>query len=75
MEKLEQLKKEMEIKTEIKISKEELSNLIKEHYQIDGDINFIIEGESYKTEWIDGVQNYRTRYVFGGVKIINSKQK
>lgn len=65
----------MEIKTEIKISKEELSNLIKEHYQIDGDINFIIEEESYKSVWIDGVQNYRTRYVFGGVKIINSKQK
>lgn len=65
----------MEIKTEIKISKEELSNLIKEHYQIDGDINFIIEEESYKSVWINGVQNYRTRYVFGGVKIINSKQK
>ena len=69
------LKKDMEIKTEIKISKEELSNLIKEHYQIDGNINFIIEEESYKSGWTDGVQHYKTRYVFGGVKIINSEQK
>jgi len=64
----------METKTEIKISKEKLSNLIKEHYQIEGDINYIIERESYKSGWLDGVQHYKTKYVFGGVKIINSKQ-
>jgi hypothetical protein len=65
----------MEIKTEIKISKEELSNLIKEHYQIDGDINFIIEEEMYRCGYGDEGNIYSTRHIFGGVKIINSKQK
>jgi len=63
------------METEIKISKEELTNLIKEHYQIDGDISFIVEEETYRSGCglLDNI--YSTRHIFVGVKIINSKQK
>ena len=43
----------MEIKTEIKLSKEELIELIKEKYQLEGDIEFIIEEETYKCGYND----------------------
>jgi hypothetical protein len=67
--------KDMEIKTEIKISEEELTNLIKEHYQIDGNIHFIIKEESYRSAYIYEGDVYSTRYVFDGVKITNIEQK
>jgi len=43
----------MDIKTEIKISKEELIDLIKEKYQIDGDISFLIKEERCKCGYND----------------------
>lgn len=65
----------MEIKTEIKISKEELVELIKEKYQIDGEISFIIKEDRFKCGVNDEGNVYSTRHIFDGVKIINSKQK
>jgi hypothetical protein len=62
----------MEITTQIKLTKEDIVELIKEKY--DGDINFIFEDETYKCGWTDGVQHYETRKVFKGVVIKNSKQ-
>ena len=62
----------MEIKTEIKISEEEIICLIKEKYQIDGDISFIFEN-TYETGY-DGVQQYLTRKVFKGIIFKNLKQ-
>ena len=59
----------MEITTQIKLTKEDIVELIKEKY--DGDINFIFEDETYKCGWTDGVQHYETRKVFKGVVIKN----
>jgi hypothetical protein len=63
----------MEITTQIKLSKEDIVELIKEKY--DGDIRFIFEEETYKCGMTDGVQHYGTKTVFGGILIKNSKQK
>jgi hypothetical protein len=63
----------MEIGANIKISKEELTNLIKEIYQIDGDINFIIKEETYRCGYNDEGNVYSTRHIFDGIKIINAK--
>ncbi len=61
----------MEITTQIKLSKEDIVELIKEKY--DGDITFIFDEERYECGWTDGVQHYRKRTVFSGVLIKNSK--
>jgi len=61
----------MEVKTEIKLNKEELIELIKEKYQIEGDIEFLIEEETYKCGYNDEGNVYSTRYKFNGVKIKN----
>lgn len=65
----------MEVKTEIVISKEELTNLIKEHYQVDGDVNFIINEETYRCGYNNEGNVYSTRHIFSGVKITNQTQK
>lgn len=65
----------MQIKTEIVLTKEELVELIKEKYSIDGDIKFIIKEESHKAGMTDGVQHHGTRYVFDGVKITTISEK
>ena len=56
----------MEIKTEVKISKEELTDLIKEHYQIEGDIEFIIGKETYTQGYNDEGVIFKTKNVFDG---------
>jgi len=65
----------MEIKTDVKISKEELVEIIKEKYQIDGEISFIIKEDTFKCGVNDEGNIYSKRYIFDGVKIINSNQK
>lgn len=69
----------MRIKTEIDINKEELTNLLKEHFKIDGDVKYIIEEEEYPVSpWLpkvgmtDSVQHYSSRYVFSGVEITSN---
>jgi hypothetical protein len=63
----------MEITTQIKLSKEDIFELIREKY--DGDITFILEEETYKCGMTDDVQHYGARVIFGGVLIKSSKQE
>lgn len=63
----------MEIKTEIKINREELVELIKKNYKVDGGIEFIIKEEVYKTGYSDEGQQYSKRHLFDSVKITINK--
>lgn len=54
----------MELKTDVTISKEELIEMIKEKYQIDGDFEFIINERSRMRGDFLVAENY-----FDGVKI------
>jgi len=59
----------METQTKIKISREEISDMIKEKLKIDGIVEFIINEEIYNNGWCDGIQHYGKRYHLTGVEI------
>jgi hypothetical protein len=66
----------MEIKTEIKISKHEIIDLIKKEYNIaDGDISFILKENLTQCGFCsDGGYQYKSDHTFDYVKIIQNKQ-
>jgi hypothetical protein len=63
----------MEIKTEIKINREELIELIKNNYKVDGDVEFIIKEDVYKSGYTDEGQQYSKRYIFDSVKVTTKR--
>lgn len=62
----------MNIKTEIQITPDEIIELIKEKYNVDGEFTFIINEEVFKSGYNDVGICYSTRNIFNGVKIMTN---
>lgn len=65
----------MEITTTVKLTQDDIVKMIRDKYGVEGEINFIFNDETYSNGWLDGVKQFGTRKVFGGVIIKTTKQK